>query len=189
VTEGIYYSIFNRPLENILPTLDGKCYYYKDNIPQKIRYIFIDAPSVNSGLSAEEKTWLEARITEVSAGWTIVMFAHAYWEGNDASAVTTVGASIKSCIDEVYDSCPGNIAALITGHNHASLNIKTGKGYQIISTPADSWNWNNDVETPSRTENTTLEQVFDVYSIDTQNKKIYITRVGGSGSDRELTYD
>lgn len=193
ITFGDFYSIYLRPLESVI-TLEKEPYYYRDNLSQKIRYIFVDGADVSNSISAAQKTWLQSRITELTAGWTVVIFTHTYWNATQAGAtptVSTFGNSLTSAIDEIVGSINATIAAIIVGHCHCDRNVQMASGYQIIATTCDTAGAipeYYDPVTPTRTNGTTSEQVFDVFTIDTSNRKIYITRIGGNGSDRELNY-
>lgn len=195
ITEGEYYSVFDSPLENVIETLEaGVSYYYRDNKAQKIRYIFCDCPNYQAAMPTEQITWLQNKITELQAGWTVVIFAHAYWNviSGGSVAITAYGSSLASAIDSVIDDSAATVAALIVGHTHADRDATSEKGYKIISTTCDAGGAmasNYDPITPNRVKGTTSEQSFDVYNIDTLNKKIYITKIGGNGTDREFTYE
>jgi len=193
LSAGEYYSVMLRPLENILDTMDRFPYYIRDNKAQKIRYIYCDEPSYKTALTNTQKTWIQNKITELQSGWTVILFAHAYWNATEVGqpeTVTTFGASLVAAIDEVVPNANATIAALIVGHTHADRDTTSSQGYKIISTSCDANGTlaRHDSVTPTRTAGTTTEQLFDVYNIDTANRKIYITRIGGNGSDREFTY-
>lgn len=92
---------------------------------------------------------------------------------------------IKKGIDTAISTTDNKATVIcwINGHNHKDRSIQDALGYQIISTTADC------LYAPSTTreEGTTSEQAFDVFSIDTANKRIYATRIG-AGNDREWSY-
>lgn len=194
MTKGDFYSVFDRPLENTPTVLDKEVYYYRDNQAQKIRYIFCDDSSIGSTIDSTQQSWITQRITELASGWSVVLFAHSYWNATTIGttpSVSTAGASLKNIIDAAVDNSNATIIALITGHTHADRDTVSSKGYAIISTTTDTGGdlaSNYDPVTPTRTQGTTSEQAFDVFNIDTSAKKIYITRIGGNGQDREISY-
>ena len=194
LTDNDFYYAFNKSLEDKLGTLNKEVYFYKDNVSQKIRYIFCDGSSIDSTIPTAQANWITQRITELDSSWSVILFTHSYWEGTNIGqslTVNTVGASIKSIIDNAVDNANATVVALITGHTHRDKYIVADKGYAIIATTCDANGTlasTYDDVTPNRIQGTTSEQVFDVFNIDTLNKKIYITRIGGNGQDREITY-
>ena len=193
VTAAHYYAIFYKPLENLL-TLNKLTYFHKDNTTQQIRYLFIDSRN-NATLTTAEITWINERITELASGWTVVVFAHAYWNvttGSSTPSATSLGSSLKSALDALVGNVNAKIAAVIVGHTHADRSVKSTKGYWIISTTCDANGTlasQYDQVTPTRTEGTTSEHVFDVCTIDTTHRTIYMDRIGGNGTNRTFTYD
>lgn len=194
MTEGEWYSMYERNLTERLDTIGTNAYFYVDNTSQKIRYIFCDGPAPNSAMPADQQTWLQGKITELAAGWTVLVFCHSYWKPaatTSTPAVSSYGSSIKTAIDTAVSTANATVAALITGHVHRDMNTTSSAGYAIVATTCDANDWlatNFDPVTPTRTAGTTTEQAFDVFNIDTSAKKIYITRIGGNGTDRTLTY-
>lgn len=194
ISDGEWYSMYERTLTEFVETIGQEVYFYRDNASQKIRYIYCDGPNPGAAMPIKQQNWLKERITELEEGWTVLVFCHSYWEpvyigGTPGSSVW--GRSIVSVMDAAEDLCEATIAALITGHVHKDMSTQSTKGYAIIGTTCDANDWlayRFDPVTPNRTEGTTTEQVFDVFNIDTANKKIYVTRIGGNGTDREFTY-
>lgn len=158
-------------------------YYYLDNITQKIRYIVLN--NARARIGPVQTKWLKAKLTEMPSGWTAIIFAHEYWFGLDGSTPleVTYGTDIETAINEVYDSMNGTVGALIVGHCHYDYSKISDKGYQIIATTTDAYSLSDTAISPSMILGTTTEQAFDIYSIDTKNRKIYATRIG-AGSDR-----
>ena len=194
ISDGEWYSIYERPLTEFTDTVGQIPYFYRDNISQKIRYIFCDGPNPSVAMPTVQQNWLKEKITELETGWTVLVFCHSYWEPayiGSNPPVSTFGTSIKNAIDSVASTCDATVAALITGHVHRDIDTTSSVGYKIIATTCDANDWlayRFDPVTPNRVEGTTSEQVFDVFNIDTSSNKIYITRIGGNGADREFTY-
>ena len=162
-------------------------YYYLDNETQKIRYIFLN--NARARIGTVQKTWFQNIMNACPSGWTIIIFAHIYWSGiSDGNpVVVTYGSDISDAIDEVYDTMAASVAALIVGHCHFDYSITTTKGYPVIATTTDCYYLSDTELSPTMTLGTDTEQAFDVFSIDTKNKKIYADRIG-AGTSREFTY-
>lgn len=194
ISDGEWYSMYESTLTEFVETIGQEVYFYRDNVSQKIRYIYCDGPNPGAAMPINQQNWLTERITELEEGWTVLVFCHSYWEPvyiGSTPGSSAWGRSIVSVMDAAEDLCEATIAALITGHVHRDMSTQSTKGYAIIGTTCDANGWLStrfDPVTPNRTEGTTTEQVFDVFNIDTANKKIYVTRIGGNGTDREFTY-
>lgn len=137
-----------------------------------------------------QTAWLQNKITELASGWTVLVFAHRYWIGtsNGAPVLDGVyGTDITDAIDAVYSSASATVACLIVGHCHYDYSITTANGYPVIATTTDCYALSDTTLGETMTLGTDTEQAFDVFSIDTKNRKIYTVRVG-AGSDREWSY-
>ena len=95
-------------------------------------------------------------------------------------------------LDTLYDleNIP-TIIAVISGHTHYDWYEYSTKGYPIIASNCDScWGWKDNTDypwAPERETGTINEQSFDVFSIDKNARKIYLTKVG-YGENREFNY-
>lgn len=195
ITGGDYYSIMERPLENIIDT-GRELYYYRDNEAQKIRYIFIDAyGGTDSAIESAQENWIKTRVRELQSGWGVVFFAHPYWHVSTTSSVSVlaIGTYLKGLINDLITGAGGStpidakVIALIVGHVHRDMiefvNVSTQK-YWIIGTTCDKGGTNNfDPEHSARTFGTIHEHAFDVYNLNTNKGNINITRIG-EGGDR-----
>mgnify|MGYP003290481395 CR=1 FL=1 len=95
-------------------------------------------------------------------------FAPSSWDGDFAQSV-----SVDFTAQGAQD-----VIACIAGHNHKDLSDEIN-GILYITTTSSLAN--------KRTFGTTEEDAFDIFTIDTENRKIYTTRFG-AGEDREFTY-
>ena len=94
-------------------------------------------------------------------------------------------------LDSLYDTVSATIVCVITGHCHRDFVSYSVKGYPMIATTCDARQAENyDINFPTRTVGTTTECAFDVFHVDTENRKIYTTRIGAGGADgdREFTF-
>ena len=198
ITDGDYYAIMERPLENILNT-EKKLYYFRDNDAQKIRYIFIDAyGGTDSALDADQVEWIKTKARELQSGWNVVFVAHPYWHVSTGATntVLAIGTYLKNLINELIDGVSGDnpispmaakVIALIVGHVHRDkieLVSATEQNYWIVGTTCDKGGTNNfDPDHSVRTLGTIHEHAFDVFNLKTNNRNIYTTRIG-EGGDR-----
>ena len=86
-----------------------------------------------------------------------------------------------------YTGRGGNFIVWVAGHVHEDLLVKE-KGIVSVATTNDSCGNASGVQAPHEL-GTITEQTFDVYTVDKRLKKVYITRIGGLGSDREFYYE
>lgn len=186
LSESEIYNYLNKDKEYCI---DGgsDLYYFKDNDRQKIRYIFLDTKNeVNPTVIDDAQiAWMKERITELSSGWTVVVLSHIGIDKLSDGSVAfpsyyTSSLKIKAALDEIKTSIQATIACWICGHTHNDLSLDCD-GYIVISTTCDT------MYGSSMIKFTDTEQAFDIYSIDTLNRKIYITRVG-AGNNREFYY-
>ena len=192
IPDAAYYDLFVRPIESKIHGT-GKAYFYVDNDIQKVRYIITDSGSnLNTALDSTQITWIKSRLTELTQGWTVVIFQHMLYEGVGTASQTIIseGTTLLNAIDDVFSNLNCTIAAVISGHTHADGIISTSHNFKVITTTCDSGGANAssyDPVNPTRTAGTTSEQAFDVFTIDTTAKTISITRIG-AGSDRSTSY-
>ena len=156
---------------------------YQDFENQKIRFIYCDI-----GAHQAIETWF----TELDSSWTIVVFAHIYWQSNDGGgiSVATSGEELLNRIIALIPNMQATIAALITGHTHVDHSADSGHGFPIISTSCDAYDSRRALDNNPRTLGTTTEQCMDLFYINTKNKTISTIRIGAGDTtaDRSFTY-
>ena len=198
LTAGEFYSIFDKHIEKHINT-NKNTYFYNDNESQKIRYIFIDSGEDGS-ISDVQKNWIKTNTEKLNSDWTVIVFMHhgIYTDDKDNRTNIKFYPSITST-KEALANVRCNIACIICGHTHIDLSDTSGK-YPIICTTCDAHGVQASIaSSDNRDVNTINEQAFDVFHIDTNNKKIYVTRIGGgennvietknySLNDREFNY-
>lgn len=198
LTVGEFYSIFDRHIEKYINT-NKNTYFYYDNESQKIRYIFVDS-GVDGTISDTQKNWIKVNTENLSAEWAIVVFMHhgIYTDVKDDRTNIKLYSSLTT-VKQVLSNVTAKIACIICGHTHIDLSDTSGK-YPIICTTCDAHGIQaSSMSSDNRDANTINEQAFDVFHIDTANKKIYVTRIGGgennviesgnySLNDREFSY-
>lgn len=198
LTQGECYSILHKHLEKHFDT-GKKTYFYRDNEVQKIRYFYIDSGE-NGVLDDVQAEWLKDNADSLTSEWTIVVLSHFGIYTNTIDDRTNIVS--YGCIDTIktaLSTTQANIACIVCGHTHIDLADTTGD-YPIICTTCDAHGAQaSSMSTDNRTVDTINEQAFDVFHIDTLNRKIYTTRIGGGqnnviasdsydANDREFSY-
>lgn len=205
MTEGYQYNQIVRPLEISKAILsNGKAYYYYDLPSQKIRFIVLDQyETTNSGdvrygvisnVTDEQLSWLANALSV--EGYTFLVFSHSSCDSNISGydsilaevnrmlcAVNNKRVYTHSSIHVDFTKTTSIVACSIAGHNHIDLS-NTTDGLLSITTTSDAALADGGI---TRTAGTISEQAFDVFAVDTENKKIKAIRIGG-GEDRSWTY-
>ena len=182
LTVGEFYSIFDKHIEKNINT-NKNTYFYNDNEAQKIRYIFIDS-GVDGSISDVQKNWVKINTENLNNDWTVIVFMHhgIYTDDKDDRTNIKVYPSLTS-VKEALANVSCKIACIICGHTHIDLSDTSGK-YPIICTTCDAHGIQaSSMSSDNRDANTINEQAFDVFHIDTANKKVYVTRIGGGEND------
>lgn len=183
-----YYADFIKPLEKEIIVEPGNTYYYEKLEAQKIIIFYLDTGDFNTSLSIDfsiQINWMQNIIQNLSSEWSVLVIQHIIFDGKDAEDNPKIYDYAQQTIDCLNNITNCNVIALIGGHTHFDYSLISSKGYPIIVTTCDASGPQDSRLT--RIEGTTTEQAFDIFNIDTLNKKIYITRIG-TGEDREFTY-
>lgn len=191
----------------------GGGYYYIDNEPHKIRYIFLNTRA--NGFTEDDKTtqlpWFVDVLNSVADGWYVCVLMHIFfdWQHNSETdedfLAISAGAVIKNLCDAYqnrgtgteptksieYDftNAHGKIACILSGHTHKEHYVTSTAGYTIISFDRDGYNYPPPPgdETP-RTKGTVSEQAIYFVGINTNTKKVKVLGLG-AGSDMEFDFD
>ena len=164
----------------------GSLDYCRDDKKNKVRYIFMDTGAPNSAyVSTLQLAWLKERILELEEGWTVLLFVHQFFK--TYPGYDTNGKLIKRLLDKIYDESKAEIAGVVSGHVHRDRIEVSSKGYPMIATACDAYAKASSADAVSRKLGTTSEQAFDVITLDTAKKMIYLTRIG-FGNDRAFRY-
>ena len=193
--------------------------YAVDDDNYKVRTIFLGC-SNSASLYKAEYEWLAEVLKTTPSGYNVLMMSHiGFAAAPQSSAVLlerfalvvsmleaaeskneeysfTLGSTTVGPFD--FSGCNLSVIACITGHTHFDLSMVTTGGTLIISTTADTGPGagSSDGYRSARILGTITEQAIDVVQIDLDNKKIFMTRIGGSydGSaplanpDREFSF-
>lgn len=198
LSEQDFFRIICAESSSFVNYAEGELYGYEDNENQKLRYIYLNtgAPD-HMTIDNIQIEWLKKRILELEKGWTIVIFCHQFWTWRKSTDATLEydenGTKIEKAINSIYDKASASIACVISGHCHRNYSKKSDKGFVMTSTTCDTGGFNSeqyDPDTPLRTANTTNEQAFDLFYINTDTRQIKIIRIGAGDtkSDRSFVY-
>ena len=187
LSDSELYALMMRRQEAFMDT-GAEVYNYYDNESQKVR--FIQFKTVNGdALSQTVLNWIDARVNELSADWTVVLLSHVYFNGAAAGSPVTIptgAASNAQHFASLNSTANATIACWIVGHTHRDTSDTTN-GILVICTSCDVYTQSAAYGGPTMTLGTNTEQCIDCYQIDTANKSIKITRIG-AGSDRTFSY-
>lgn len=185
LTEDDIYNFVVKPCEDKI-TSTGEMYYYVDNEPQKMRYIFLDTRNIigtdpdDAAIDQTQLSWLKNILSELESGWNVVIFSHEFLAYSSGTfSVSADGEAIEQAIAESNTSA--TICAIICGHVHRDGSLIRNGIPCIVTT------WNGYYSDSNRKLRTTTELAFDVFTVDTKNKTVKALRVG-YGSDRTWTY-
>lgn len=113
-----------------------------------------------------------------------------------ADVIVTINEVITetdSCYDAVYVSADfseakGEFVGYFSGHMHQDcVYPHSDWGIDIITTRCDAQEEDNSTLNAERVAGTTTEQSFDVFTVNTKERRIYATKIG-AGDDRQIDY-
>ena len=172
-------------------------YFVWDNKKSKIRHIFLDTGDEYSiFVEKDQLDYLKKQIKSAPAGWHVVLVEHIFLRGGEASkgirppGMHEDGKRVKAVLDSLYGKTRADFIGVFCGHNHTDFNIYSEVGYPVIATTCDAGEgqasyW--DPRQPLRPRGTINEVVFDVVTINTDSRMIYMKRIG-AGADRQFHY-
>jgi len=195
VPDSEYYNRILKPIEYFVNT-DGRLYYYRDNVSEKIRYIFMDSGSNRADtLDTTQLTWMQNALTELDSDWSALVIQHIVFTGAEASSTAPLnfagqGTKTINAINAVWEQMRCTFIGIVCGHVHRDYaTTDSTYGYPIIATSCDVGGTGRTQYDPvnGATPGTTDEHILDVFIIDKSNRTITVKRVG-AGSDRSFTY-
>ncbi len=182
---------------------ENTMYFYMDDVEEKVRYIVVDTCAKHNtpedcywgvpyGFDEDQIQWLagDALRPKDDAVWSIVVLGHVPC----VPSLPSYSDKLKPLADMLKDfknrrkgkygdfsDTKAEFVAYICGHNHQdcsciednTLFISTGSSARLYD---DCWD---------RAEGTVLEELFDIYIVDKQNKRLKTVRVG-AGESREF---
>ncbi len=101
------------------------------------------------------------------------------------SSASNVESDLKATVSVNFSGKGGNVIGWFSGHVHYDNMVDMPEGIKLITTLCDGWEpW---ADAPTKTMGTTTEHAFDILSINTNLKRVNLTRVG-AGSNRTFNY-
>lgn len=173
---------------------DATLFGYRDHADEKIREVFLNtgAPTL-SGDDSHFSTslgWAYDGLKSLPSDWGVIIYAHKYWQPTGHMVTQNPAQYITSYLNSRMSHISAEIIAIITGHCHDDYyTYDPTYGYLIMSTTTDSGTAQAQLDevNKTRTPGTTLEQAFDVITVDRTNKILYADRIG-AGTSRALPY-
>ena len=123
----------------------------------------------------------------VTNWWAILDILTAFKDKTQFDKIENNGDIFDFEIHLDYTNKGGNVIGCIAGHNHIDFIRKTSGIQNVITTNGSTFYDEHSQYAPIKTEGTTTELAFDVFTINQGLRKVNITRIG-AGSDREFTY-
>lgn len=174
-------------------------YYYRDDAMRHVRYLFLDSGVTMTNVAHIDNaqlSWLRERILELDEKWTVLIMVHRFF--NAKAEVPTIfspsrtlcGIDLIRAIDGVYEEASATIAGVVSGHCHRDYaEYPSAKGYPYFATvtTCDAYGKVSSDPWRARAKGTDDEHAFDVVTLDTDAKMVYLTRIGW-GSDRCFSY-
>lgn len=172
-------------------------YFYVDNPKNKVRYIVLSSyaeeqtpgEGASMGFEQDQQTWL-ADAMDVDTGWSIIIFAHAFYVPVDMTApVLRLPTQREAMLNVIDANATGHDVFIIQGHTHFDATETTDGGIPILITTCDKWQKadGDNVEgwLHARTPGTVTEHAFEVCVLDKNQRKVTAVRIGAfsTGSD------
>ena len=133
-------------------------------------------PPVTTNISGSDKA--------PNYGQHLINILNAFKYKTSYTATASGGTFGDYSIDVDFTDKGGNVIAWLAGHVHYD-NIVQNKDINIVtSINNDTSVW---ADAPTKTTGTHTEQAFDVFTVNTKTRNVYITRIG-AGLDRSFTY-
>ena len=196
LTEDDLYNVLYKH-ESSFAHLDGKSLYsYMDDKNNKVRMISFCFTEYNV-VPEDTIKWIEKRVTELPADWAVVLFSHAYWTFKEAGVPIYPRENAEKLMKrflEIQKKSKATIALWQVGHVHRDYaayvrneSDKDNTKILVVSTSCDNYSQSTRCGGPVMAKGTATEQLLEVVQIDTENRKIYMTRVG-AGNSRSFAY-
>ncbi len=172
-------------------------YFTWDNKKARIRHIFLDTGDDNTKfVDKDQLDYLKKQLRSAPEGWHVAVFLHMFLRGRKADKGIVApglyedGRKVKAALDILCGKTKADLIGVFCGHNHTDFHMYSEAGYPVIATTCDSSGiqasyW--DPRQPLRPRGTIYEAAFDVVTIDTDSRMIYMKRIG-AGADRQFRY-
>ena len=155
------------------------CNSYCDDAVRKIRYIFLNTNSnTYQGYTLTMiRDWLENTLREMPDEYNTIIMSHHPLNPD-------LSTSARDCTSRL-NKYADKIICCISGHTHRDDSVMSEEGILYVTTTnagfitgEDGW---------ERKQGMPTETAYDIFVIDTQNRKMYAVRYG-AGENREWNY-
>ena len=139
-----------------------------------------------------QKMFVLDTVSKLDSTWSVLVFVHIVFSGfdndNGISILEPAGKKIFDFFESVKDSSECSFVGIFSGHSHLDYLNENDYSLPVTTTTCDAIGYYNQTANYYlREENTFTEQAFDVVQVDTNQRKVYLTRIG-AGSDRFYFY-
>lgn len=160
-----------------------------------------------------QANWLINEALDTPPGWSVIISSHLppYKEGvkawdlptnneeivrgilkayktkttYSANSQASVPDDLKISVNADFRNKGGEVIAWFCGHVHYDNVVQLPEGFPLITVLNDgAHRW---LDSPQRVSGTIAEQAFDIATVNKNERKIYLTRVG-AGSNRVVSY-
>lgn len=200
--DGTYYYIddaYTKTRYIMLNTFYSQFEGGEDGLVSDLEHSFFHHPNIG----ADQYDWLCKKALDMPEGYAAVIGTHNAFSPADRSVLNSIISAYtekKLCevsytgaqkwqnvnINEDFSESKGEIIAIFQGHDHRdAVNTTTYPVPCITITTAGADI--RDENSEERIPGTTTETALDIVTIDRENRKIYLTRLG-VGEDRVVEY-
>lgn len=166
-----------------------KSYYCVNDKANTVCKIILDTNIFTK--NGEQYNWLKETLLSLDTNVTVLIFMHIYNDYKSPGEPLTIapaGKLLNGLLGDLATEMSCSIGGIFSGHTHRDFMDKTDLGYTTLSTACDGrGRYSACDDLYERNNGEFSEQAFDVVQIDTEKRKVFLTRIG-AGYDREYTY-
>lgn len=196
-----YFAQHNSPANG---TVEGKLYFYADDMETKTRYVILDTSErhlsrehgwgIVSGMELAQLRWLcdVALRFEDGTGWSVVVVGHIPCTQQIPSSnpvleplerILTAFKNRETCEYGDFQDSKAELILYLCGHNHKDRDAVSGNVLHI-STGCDAYCKDDGIPRPIGSVENTL---FDLFLVDKDKRIVQVFRIG-AGKDRDFRY-
>lgn len=210
-TDKAVYSFLMAAEESNDIVRGGDFYYYRDDISEKTRYLYLDTHMCTTLTNQGEPLAVQFAVEALNStpeGWHIVPIAHIWflyadWNTPKVGSIPDYCQQLLDLFDAYNSRTSGSVTVdgtavsynfagavgkvefCIGGHTHVDMDFTSTGGIPVILTEADQYEWRGGYDA---TQGTTGESSVNGIIADYDAKKVSVVRIGrGSGRTVSLT--
>ena len=151
---------------------------------------------LNTGIGSfndeDQKNFIYNILRELDNTWHVILFVHIIFDGSyhkdNLSVIRPAGEAFLGYFSLIKESLNCNFVGVFSGHSHLDYLNTKDYCFPVSTTMCDSiGTFTPDYNIYLREENTYTEQAFDIVQVDTNSRKVFLTRIG-AGADRLFEY-